>query len=101
MDSFHREIPIIDFASLTSPVDDLVRKQMLATLRGALETCGFMYLRNHGVAQSLVDAVFAQSRQFFRYRRKLRTAPSPMRRAVRAAMKASVCKRLKSGGPAI
>ena len=65
MDSFRREIPIIDFARLTSPVGDLVRNQTLATLRGALETCGFMYLRNHGVAQPLVDAVFAQSRHFF------------------------------------
>ncbi|HET9916164.1 MAG TPA: 2-oxoglutarate and iron-dependent oxygenase domain-containing protein, partial [Candidatus Binatia bacterium] len=38
---------------------------MLMTLRSALETYGFMYLCNHGVAQSLIDAVFAQSRQFF------------------------------------
>jgi len=38
--------------------------------------------------------------RFFRYRRKLRIAPSPTRRAARASTKASACKRLKSDGPA-
>jgi len=65
MNMTSRDIPLLDFAPFPSPADDVVRKQMLMTLRSALETYGFMYLRNHGVAQSLIDAVFAQSRQFF------------------------------------
>lgn len=64
MPSSSREIPLVDFAPLTS-ADDSARRHILTTLRSALETSGFMYLRNHGVAQSLVKAVFAQSRQFF------------------------------------
>jgi len=64
MMDFSREIPLVDFAPLKS-ADAGAQGHTLATLRSALETCGFMYLRNHGVAQPLVDAVFAQSRQFF------------------------------------
>lgn len=101
MNSFSREIPLVDFAPLTSPVDDQGRKQMLASLRAALENYGFMYLRNHGVAQSLIDAVFTQSRQFFSLPVEVRTAPSRRRREVRAVMKASACKHLKRGGQAI
>ena len=59
-----KNIPLIDFAPITS-ADEAARRGTLAALRAALESCGFMYLRNHGVAQALVDAVFAQSRQFF------------------------------------
>lgn len=59
-----KNIPLIDFAPLTAS-DHAARSSMLASLRAALELHGFMYLRNHGVAQSSVDAVFAQSRQFF------------------------------------
>jgi hypothetical protein len=40
-------------------------KATLAKLRSALESCGFMYLQNHGVPQGVVDEVFAQSRRFF------------------------------------
>ena len=64
MNSFGREIPLVDLAGLTS-AEDGAQTRMLATLRSAYETCGFTYLRNHGVAQPLIDAVFAQSRQFF------------------------------------
>ena len=65
MNMTSRDIPLLDFARFTSTADDVVRKHMLMTRRSALETYGFWYLRNHGVAQSLIDAVFAQSRQFF------------------------------------
>jgi len=42
MNSFSGEIPLVDFVPLTSPVDVPARKRVLATLRFALETCGFM-----------------------------------------------------------
>jgi len=38
---------------------------MINELRAALESCGFLYLQNHGVSQSLIDAVFSRSREFF------------------------------------
>jgi len=71
-----KEIPLIDFAPLTS-TDDGARSQMLTTLRSALENYGFMYLRNHGVTQSLVDAVFAQSRQFFSLPAEIKNRAKP------------------------
>lgn len=64
MNSLDRAIPLIDFAAFSSP-DAGQRMAMVASLRSALENCGFMYLRHHGVAPSLVDAMFAQARQFF------------------------------------
>ncbi len=59
-----RNIPVIDFEPMKA-TDGVARNSMLASLRAALEVHGFMYLRNHGIAQSLVDAVFVQSRRFF------------------------------------
>ena len=76
MNSFGREIPLVDLAGLTS-AEAGARTRMLATLRSAYETCGFMYLRNHGVAQPLIDAVFAQSRQFFSLPPELQNRAKP------------------------
>ena len=76
MNSFGREIPLVDLAGLTS-AEAGARTRMLATLRSAYVTCGFMYLRNHGVAQPLIDAVFAQSRQFFSLPPELQNRAKP------------------------
>jgi isopenicillin N synthase-like dioxygenase len=57
-------IPAIDFAGF-SAADTARRQTTVSELRAALESCGFLYLQNHGVAQSLIDAVFVQSREFF------------------------------------
>ena len=57
-------IPLIDFAGFTSG-DAIELKATVAKLRSALESCGFMYLKNHGVPEPVVDEVFAQSRRFF------------------------------------
>lgn len=57
-------IPVVDFEGFSS--GDLSRRTAtVAALRAALESFGFLYLRNHGVSVSVVDAVFAQSRAFF------------------------------------
>ncbi|MSP40707.1 MAG: isopenicillin N synthase family oxygenase [Deltaproteobacteria bacterium] len=64
MNTAEKKIPTIDFAGFTEG-DAVRRNSTIAELRRALETHGFMYLRNHGVAQPVVDEVFAQSRRFF------------------------------------
>jgi isopenicillin N synthase-like dioxygenase len=58
------EIPIIDFAPMLG--SDLAAKQALAAeLRHACTEIGFFYIRNHGVAQELIDATFAECPRFF------------------------------------
>ena len=39
--------------------------QTVPTIRRAFEEFGFLYLQNHGVPQTVVDEMFAQSRAFF------------------------------------
>lgn len=55
-------IPVIDVAPLLDGSDKMgVAKQ----IRWALSNAGFMYVKNHGVAQSFVDDVFDVTRRFF------------------------------------
>lgn len=58
------DIPVIDFAAFAggNPAE---RTRVAAAIGRACETVGFLYLANHGVAQRLIDATFAASRQFF------------------------------------
>jgi len=56
-------IPVIDIGPLAG--SDPVAK--LATAREIGEACrtiGFFYIRNHGIAQSLIDRTYARSREF-------------------------------------
>lgn len=96
---FSREIPLVDFAPLTSPVDDQGRKEMLASLRSALETCGFMYLRNHGVTQPLIDAVFTQSRQFFSLPLEVKNRAKPRQPASTRGYEGVGVQALEAGRP--
>src|SRR5262245_41024277 len=57
------EIPVIDFGPFFGPHDQ--RKEVALAVGRACRDIGFFYLVNHGVAQSLVDAAFAESRRFF------------------------------------
>jgi isopenicillin N synthase-like dioxygenase len=58
------KIPVIDFTGLT--VGDLALRRATATsMREAFEDFGFIYLKNHGVSQSVVDELFAQGISFF------------------------------------
>ena len=100
MNSFGREIPLVDLAGLTS-AEAGAQTRMLATLRSAYETCGFTYLHNHGVAQPLIDAVFAQSRQFFSLPPELQNRAKPKEKGSTRGYEGVVCKRLKRAGPAI
>jgi isopenicillin N synthase-like dioxygenase len=59
-----RDIPVVDFAEFADE-RPAVRAATAAAVRRAFEEVGFLYLRNHGVASGVLDAVFAQSRWFF------------------------------------
>ena len=60
-DSFDR-IPVIDLAGLrdSSAAEDVARE-----IRAALGSAGFMYVRNHGVPDEVVQEAFAATRAFF------------------------------------
>jgi len=58
------DIPIVDFAGFSSP-DPAVRAATAASIRGAFETVGFLYLANHGVPQAVLDRVRAEAALFF------------------------------------
>lgn len=57
-------IPVVDLGGFHNE-DEAERRRTASALRAALESLGFCYLRNHGVPQSTVDALFANSRAFF------------------------------------
>ncbi len=57
------ELPVIDLAGLlTGSPEDMAA--VAAELGKAARTSGFFYIRNHGIDQSLIDAVLAASREF-------------------------------------
>ena len=58
------EIPVVDFAGFSTS-DPAQRAATAGALRAAFESCGFLYLYNHGVPAEVLDAVLAQSRTFF------------------------------------
>jgi len=54
------EVPVIDLASFGTNEVEAAK-----AIRAACEKVGFFYLTSHGVAQTLVDAAFEQSRLYF------------------------------------
>jgi isopenicillin N synthase-like dioxygenase len=58
------EIPIIDFAPMLGS-DPAAKRALAAELRHACTEVGFFYIRNHGIAQDLIDATFAECPRFF------------------------------------
>ena len=57
-------LPIIDIGDLASP-HLAARRIVAAQLHDACGYNGFFYVRNHGVSEPLVDAVFAEAERFF------------------------------------
>jgi isopenicillin N synthase-like dioxygenase len=55
-------IPVVDLAPLLDGSD---KAGVARAINWALTNVGFMYVKNHGIASSLVDATFAQARAFF------------------------------------
>jgi len=58
------EIPVIDVGALSAE-DDRGLAEVAAQMRAAAEQAGFFYIRNHGIAQDLIDAVLDLARAFF------------------------------------
>lgn len=56
------EIPIIDVSPL---IDGSAPQQVAEQIRHVCENVGFMYIRNHGVEQELIERMYALSKQFF------------------------------------
>lgn len=57
-------VPVIDFGGMLG--DDPAEKEAVAmALRDAASNVGFFYIRNHGVPQALIDAMFAEAPRFF------------------------------------
>ncbi len=57
-------IPIIDFAPMLGD-DAAAKRKLAAELRAACTEIGFFYIKNHGVAQALIDQTFAECPRFF------------------------------------
>lgn len=55
-------IPVIDVAPLLDGSD---KQGVAKQIRWALSNAGFMYVKNHGIAQGFVDDVFDVTRRFF------------------------------------
>jgi isopenicillin N synthase-like dioxygenase len=77
-------IPVIDFAPFLSG-NARGRQGVSAQIAEACETIGFLYLKNHGVADDKVSAIFAAARFFFalpesvRMREQLLSSPGQTR----------------------
>ncbi len=56
------EVPVLDLTPLIAGGD---LAELAARLRQACITTGFFYVKNHGVAQPVIDDVFAAARRFF------------------------------------
>ena len=64
-------VPVIDIGPL---LDGSGKAAVAAEMGRAAREVGFFYIRNHGVPQDLVEAVFARSRQFFALSRERKEA---------------------------
>lgn len=58
------DIPLIDFSAFKSNDETTKTTTAQAVLHG-FETAGFIYIKNHGLPQSVVDSTFAESAKFF------------------------------------
>lgn len=57
------EIPLVDVSRIFS--DDLKERQAIAKeIADVCKRVGFMYIKNHGVSQDLIDTVFDLSRKY-------------------------------------
>lgn len=57
-------IPIIDISNIDSPLLE-ARKQIAREIHDACSTCGFFYLKNHGLSEDLLEETFHVIKRFF------------------------------------
>jgi isopenicillin N synthase-like dioxygenase len=55
-------IPLIDFSKFTDPT---TRNELGKELVDAFHTCGFVYLKNHGIPKELSSKMFSLTKSFF------------------------------------
>lgn len=55
-------LPVVDIAPLLDGSD---KQKVAKETRWALSNAGFLYVKNHGIAQDFVDQVFDVTRHFF------------------------------------
>lgn len=55
-------IPVIDIAALVDGSDEA---GVAEKLRDAAERVGFLYVKGHGIPQSMIDTMFAEAQRFF------------------------------------
>lgn len=65
-------IPVIDLSAIRSKSEE-VRLKTAQDLFAAFRDVGFVYLRNHGVPQTLVDEAFGWVRHYFNSMEQLLT----------------------------
>jgi isopenicillin N synthase-like dioxygenase len=56
------KIPVVDLAPL---IDGSDPQKVAGEIRWALSNAGFMYVKNHGIADAVVDSAFDRTRAFF------------------------------------
>lgn len=59
------QIPVIDFQSFVQGEDLAAQQAVSNQIYQACHNVGFLYLKNHGISQTLLDRMFAQSQWFF------------------------------------
>lgn len=57
-------IPTIDLAEIDSPILE-VRKSIAKSIYDACHTCGFFYIKNHGIPEDVISETFALLHRFF------------------------------------
>src|SRR4051812_23964890 len=57
------EIPVIDIGRLFTPGADIV--PLGREMAKACEECGFLYIKNHGVAPEAMEEIFATARDYY------------------------------------
>lgn len=64
-------LPVIDLSGLFTGSDE-DKARVASELGAAARTSGFFYIRNHGIPQDLIDALFAASKQFHEQPRSIK-----------------------------
>lgn len=87
------EIPLIDFTPFLTG-DAAARQAVADEIARACRVIGFFYLKGHGVAQALIDGLFAQSRSFYRQPREEQLESAATREWYRGLVPAPVNREL-------
>ncbi|KAI8986155.1 Clavaminate synthase-like protein [Trametes punicea] len=62
--SAFKDIPIIDLKEIDKP-GPTIRKALADAVRDACMNVGFLYVKNHGISEDIIERAFAASKEFF------------------------------------